>query len=277
MEFIPYDKSWLMRVGLLDLIHGSNRILEFVDSEPELNDDVIALGRAINAWRAGEPVDVGESGTLYRFLQFTAWKQGLDKRFIKHGTLKTRAINSDPSVVNWSQAKLLSLDHGTSQWASATALNGDPERLPSPPFKLALTYEAIDHYEKLAGRWEPRQDATIARHADIFEQLLAGKRPDFEAEQAEDYCFAYAFGYIDDAEGLSRWPALVGHESNRIDETRDEMAKARAGRPITSRDHRVVQAVAMWAKLHNKELEFTHPQAVAKTWPQFWDFLESVS
>jgi 5-enolpyruvylshikimate-3-phosphate synthase len=43
---------------------------------------------------------------------------------------------------------------------------------------------------------------------------------------------------------------------------------------INSRDHRVVQAIAMLSLVKNKEANFSFPDCVNKSWPQFWDFLE---
>lgn len=55
-----------------------------------------------------------------------------------------------------------------------------------------------------------------------------------------------------------------------------ELANYSAGRPILSKDHRVVQAIAMKAKTDGKGAGFKYPEAADKTWPQFWDFLKSV-
>ena len=76
-------------------------------------------------------------------------------------------------------------------------------------------------------------------------------------------------------EGEKRWPALRGHESDRIIEIQNTLKYAQEGKDITSKDHRVVQAIAMWSKINNKNLNILHSEAVNKSWPQFWDFLAS--
>lgn len=75
-QYIPYDKSWMIRMGLLDMAHGYDDINRLLDAEPEgtLGTDLQALNRATKQWRAGNEIDVGESGTLYRILQFAAWR-----------------------------------------------------------------------------------------------------------------------------------------------------------------------------------------------------------
>src|SRR6185437_2212895 len=95
--FIPLDKSWMMRMGMLDLLHGKPRINEVLAAQKKLGDDLQALQRCALAWNVDQPLDVGESGTLYRFLQFASWKLHLDKHFILRGTLEKRPITCDPS------------------------------------------------------------------------------------------------------------------------------------------------------------------------------------
>ena len=47
------------------------------------------------------------------------------------------------------------------------------------------------------------------------------------------------------------------------------------GREISSRDHRVVQAVAMRAKIKGQNIKLKYPTVVNKSWPQFWKFFEN--
>lgn len=275
--YIPWDKSWIIRMGILDLVHGRSQIASFLsDEHAHLSDDLLALDRAITSWHAGKPIDVGESGTLYRLLQFTAWKQGLEKKFVTSGTLQDRPISSDPSIAHMPQEILLSLDNHTSQWASAAALNGDPLRIARPPFKLALTYLALEHWRaqtRAGNDWLPRRDETIQKQVEAYSRALHGEALDFVPEQAEDYCFARAFDIMTSEEGKKRWPALVGHETNRITEMETQLEYMKSGSKITSHDHRVVQAIAMLGNVRGQELSFSNPGCVRKSWPQFWEFL----
>lgn len=278
-KYIPLDKSWMMRVGVLDIIHEYSDIEEFLVREKNLSGDLQALYRAATQWDTEEEIDVGESGTLYRFLQFASWKLDLNKRFIKQGTLVAREICNDQAIVTWPLEKLLMLDHGTSQWASAAVLLGNEERTGNPPYKLRLTYEAKDHWKarRAEGKiWEPRFDQTIARQAETFQALIHGEKVEFMPKQAEDYCFARAFGYTTKEEGLSRWPNLQGHESNRIEEMEKELARAEKGEDVQSHDHRVVQAIAMFGALQKRKNTFVHADAVSKSWPQFWRFINQL-
>lgn len=276
-KFIPLDKSWINRMGILDIVNGRDDIQKFLAEQSNLGDDLIALKRCAENWSTGGVIDVGESGTLYRLLKFASWKLGLKKEFRTQGTLSHRKVTDDPGIVNLSQAELLKLDNGTSQWATAKVLLGDTERLPNPPYKLARTYEAVDHWQQQRAQnlmWVPKYDETISGQAQAFEKMLQGERPNFVPAQAEDFCFAYIFGYITAEEGEQRWPALRYHESDRIVEVQEMHERTKNGEPVTSHDHRVVQAIAMWAKLNSHEVKFTHPEAVNKSWVQFWDFLK---
>jgi hypothetical protein len=277
-NLIPWDKSWLIRMGVLDLLWGrQEQTVEFLNNQEYLGDDLVALKSVCEAWELRSPMPVGESGTLYRFLRFACWKLNLKQEFILEGTLKTRPIAIDPRVILMSQIELLKLDHGTSQWASAAVLCGDQERLLDAPFKLRITYEAVEHWHKrrsIDRFWKPRKDSTIEHQADAFDRLMNGKSADFSAKQAEDFCFAYALCGLSAEEGEKRWPSLRGHESDRIVEMELAMAEARAGSVVESRDHRVVQAAAMWLVLNGRPALLRHPAAVNKSWPQFWEFLK---
>lgn len=276
--YVPLDKSWMIRMGVLDILDGNEESIKFLKQHyEELSDDLKALYRSSLQWRNGDVVDVGESGTLYRFLQFAAWKRQLKKTFVRQGTLLQRELCTDQSIVDRSLDDLLKLDNGTSQWASAAILSGNRERVENPPYKLKLTYDAVEHWfsKKASGeRWEARYDATILEQAAAYIQLRNNQTPGFVPQQSEDYCFARAFGLISQKEGELRWPSLRGHESNRIIEMETAIKCAEAGEEVDSKDHRVVQAVAMLQKVKNKPIKIKNPSVVSKSWPQFWRFLE---
>jgi hypothetical protein len=281
MQFIPLDKSWIIRMGLLDLIHGHEDIVLFLSTQDVLSDDLIALRRVCAAWNTEGEIEVGESGTLYRFLLFACWKLHLKKKFVTEGTLSQRKIGQNSSIAHLTQRQLLELPgEPTSQWASAAVLLGDTERLVDAPYKLSVTYQAVDYWRsrRIKGEaWEPRQDQTILSQANTFGRLLKGERPDFVPQQAEDYCFARAFGYVSREEGARNWPALSGHESDRLEEMEKVLADARSGREILSRDHRVLQAAIMWGKVNKTIVKVRYPNAVSKSWPEFWQFIDEAS
>lgn len=272
--YIPLDKSWMIRMGVLDLLNGYKDSIEYLKQHyDELSEDLKSLYQASVQWRSGEPLDVGESGTLYRFLRFASWKSGQKRNFVLSRSLRQRRICDDPKIINWSLEQLLTLDNGTSQWASASILMGNPERISNPPYKLQVTYDAVEHWNNARQnkkRWEPRYDETMMAQASAYIKWVREGKMDFIPQQAEDYCFARAFDIITAEEGEKRWPSLRSHESNRIAEMEKELKK----REITSRDHRVVQAIAM---LRNNKYSIKYPDCVNKSWPQFWKFLKDSS
>jgi len=295
---IPFDKSWIIRMGVLDLTKGYDTILRFLEKhDKDLSSDLKSLYDTCLAWRGGRTVDVGESGTLYRFLQFANWKLDLKKEFTFHGTLEARAkeICNRPEIIYLPLEKLLELDNHTSQWASAAVLMGSKEKLEdikNPPYKLKLTYEALEHWKEKRSRgleWDYRYDETILRQAETFLKILGNKetsKPDFEPRHSEDYCFARAFNYITRKQGEELWPSLKSHESNRLEEMEREIekfesAKGGAGlagveckiNEISSQDHRVVQAIAMLQFYYFFSTKAAYRDCVSKSWPQFWKFL----
>ncbi|MCA9355950.1 hypothetical protein H6790_00345 [Candidatus Nomurabacteria bacterium] len=276
-KFIPEDKSWLTRVGVLDIINGYTDIEKFIDQLSNANEDVLAIRNASKDWRSNSKIRVGESATLYRLLRFAAWKMDLNKTFIIKGSLKKRHITNNPEIIKLKQKDLLKLDNETTQWATASVICGDLERLPNPPLKLKETYEAVDHWNLKRGQglcWDVKYDVTIERQAHTFLMLLKNKPVDYTPLCSDDYCFARVFDFINKESGAKFWPSLIGHETNRIEEMEIAIKEAESTLHITSEDHRVIQALSMWGVLKNKNLIFKHKKAVNKSWPLFWDFLE---
>ena len=292
-DYIPLDKSWIIRMGVLDLLHNHKDIITFLDKQPNLNSDLQSLYNSINDWRTNKPIRVGESGTLYRFLQFASWKYNLNKKFIKEGTLATRDMCNDPNIITYSLEKLLKLDNETSQWGSAMALSEcdwsyitkleQKYKIKGKdiPFKLNDTRESIKHWtiKRAQGEvWQPRLDETILNQAKAYIELLQGKRPDFISKQAEDYCFAKVFKYK-----TEEFESLKGHESNRIKAMQDVLGVDYTKDKIYSDDHRVVQSMAMLIQASNPHWSteqvkciFSNPDCVSKSWPLFWNFMNSI-
>jgi hypothetical protein len=270
MNFIPLDKSHSIRCICFDILNG-------IRTDPQkfngvdLSDDII---RAVNAsieWKSNEFLDVGESATLFRFLKFISWKLNLKKKFHITGTLLDRKICDDPSIIDWSLEKLLTLDSNTSQWASVSYLCGNRNPLPKNiPFKLQLTMDVCSELDK-DKNWSVKLDSTILNQARYFTKLDTAWKP----EQSEDYCFARAFGFMSAQDGLTLWPSLVNHETNRIAEMERCLNQISSG-VIDSKDHRVVQSLVMYCVANKINYVVIHPEAVNKTWPQFWDFLKYI-
>jgi len=288
--YIPLDKSWMNRMGVLDLLNGYDDAINFLKKQKVLGDDLKSLYQASLEWRAGEKkIHVGESGTLLRFLRTASWKLGLEKEFILEGTLKNRKVCNDRSkVIGQPLEKVLELDGGTSQWVSAVGLLYDLRMETDEP-KINLTYDGKDHWNKRRAEkrcWDPRYDDTLAKQAVSYLNILNGGEREFKPEHSEDYCFAVAFGFMLRYEGEKRWPKLKNHESNRFESMQNALMVYYGQDPnymIDSNDHRVVQSMAMLIKSQNRRMNikqirarFSNPNCVSKSWPQFWKFLKDM-
>ena len=98
---------------------------------------------------------------------------------------------------------------------------------------------------------EPRVDETILNQSITFIRLLNGERPDFVAQDAEDFCFAYVFNYMTAEEGAESFPSLRHHESDRTKVPIKALEELKRTGRIISDDHRVVQAlVEFWCRRH---------------------------
>lgn len=288
-EFLPvFDKSWVIRLGLLDVMAGNTTTADSLDytarSKP-IGEDLQALARVSRQWLAGEDLDVGESGTIYRFFKFASWMEAAanpdapTRTFKKSGSLITRDITDDPSIINMPIEELLLLDGGTTQWASVAVLLRAPvpgaRQMSSEP-KYQLSLDAKSHW--LRARifntdCEFYSDSTINNQAKAFVEAIKFARFEFTPMQAEDYCIARAYGLITSAEGDRLWPKLRKHESDRIESMELAIEQATTGKTITVNDHRVVQAVAMRFGL--PRARFKYPDCVAKSWPEFWEFRQA--
>ena len=61
MKYIPLDKSWIIRMGILDLINSYPDTLNFLKKQEKLSDDLQALLQALIDWNSKKEINVGES------------------------------------------------------------------------------------------------------------------------------------------------------------------------------------------------------------------------
>ena len=266
-------------MGILDLINGYEDIIRFLDNQQDLGEDLLALKRISENWNTDNDLDVGESGTLYRFVRFALWKLGKKNNIIKRGTLIDRDICNNPEIINWPLSKLLELDKGTSQWASIAVLMGNNDKLNNIPYHLELTYKALDHWKEQRSReqvWIPIFDNRIKRQADAFIMILNTGFTDFKPENPEDYCFAIVFDLINRKQGEEKWPHMIHHETNRFEEIEKQLDKYESEEIIDSKDHRVIQALVMKSLIDGKQIHVANKSCVGKSWPRFWEFIDYV-
>lgn len=270
-DFIPYDKSYFIRCLCLDIIHRQDKFYSLLVNE-RMSSFNVDIQRAIIAFEnqhSQNVINVGESATLYRFLKFINWKYNYNKQFVSEGTLTNRTICNDSSIVNWSIDQLLTLDDGTSQWASIAYMCGNKKIPKKVPFKLQTTIDVCTDYYN--NKIHLKRDDTITYQLAHFTQ---NKISTFKPKQAEDYCFARAFNLITKEQGLKKWPQLVNHESNRIEEMEKQIDLLISKNKITSNDHRVIQALTLFTVKNNLKYKITNKKCVAKSWPAFWSFIK---
>jgi hypothetical protein len=287
---IPRDNGWPIRLGFLDVTrgYGSNDVVTYFKKQTDLSGDEKAAMAVFSAWSGKEPLDVGESGTMYKLARFYLWKMGIDREIITHGTLIKRVAEMEATqkIIHWSLKKLLTLEKGTSQWATAAILLNKRDILPEISFYLQKTYDAINHWTECrqAGKvWEGRTDPTITVQCQQYFNLLENGKIEIKPTRLGDcdlYCFFKAFGLITTAHGKRIWPQLQKHESNRIEGMESTLSQLHSEQTIYSNDHRVVQAEAMLLQFIEPRLSiecirarFSNPDCVTKKWPLFWEFM----
>lgn len=290
-NLLPISKSRAIRLLLLGLRDSDDRIIKSLLRAPqqaELPDDVGWMLGACRFWRNQDNIHVGESATVLRFLWWLSQVRKELKNFVKVRTLVGRLVTLNPEMLNWSIYDLLDkskVPEGTSQLASAANLctPWQYSRVKTNcPHHLHITYQVLDEWDTYLGTGklpEAGIDPTIRLQSESFVRVLCGREWQFEMAQQEDLPFAYTMlGDWALAEAKKRWPSLAEHESNRFEEVPRAKTEWINTHVISSKDHRVIQAVAMWALLKGwkpKKIlgQIKHPQAIAKSWPAFPQFL----
>lgn len=288
---LPPDKSVTLRLLLLGLRDKTPAVIEAINTRyawKDLPDDVQRMHLACCHWHDAHSVCVGESGTALRFLWWHANDTGVHKGLERAGTLVGRHVTLRPEMLRWPIEWLLDPVHvpeQTSQLASAAILH-HPDRYPQIKgvrHHLDTTYQVLEDWN--GGCREAAQvpnigiDPTIKHQAETFLAMLRGEPSTFEPKQVEDFPFSFLLrGTPTIAEAAVRWPNLANHESNRLRAVTEACEEWHASRTISSYDHRIIQAMSMCAMIRGyapRRLRecVQHPEAVAKSWPQFWKFL----
>ena len=282
LEYIPWCKSWTERMAILDATRGyaknSSKILQ--KYEGELSDDLKSVKNCIDVWDKPEiPLNVGEAGTWYRLLWFYFTKNNIKREIIKEGTLKGREVCNNSEIVDskkWPPERLLTLDDGTTQFATAAYLCGD-ERIVkdiiyyTPKYeKLHMTYESVPYWnEKIKNNepWEMRKDKTIERQVRAYLQYLKTGHMVFVPRHSEDYCFAKIFNTMP-PELENSFTSVKKHESDRT-KINDAIEEARIYHKTSSKDHRIITNLVLDYLAKGIDLHVEHPENISKAWPKY--------
>jgi hypothetical protein len=135
--------------------------------------------------------------------------------------------------------------------------------------KCQLAVEARRFYFENGGQWVPKYDEVIIGQLENFQHGTEIKNP-----IAEDYCYLRAFNLTTHEEGSKRWPELANHECDRL-KVMEEVCKGFDRYIEAPDDHRVVMAIALRQMSLGVPIQVSNKKCVAKSWPQFWEWLEA--
>jgi len=278
LYFTPPDKSKANRRLFLDAMNRKDDTIKVVGrmiaKREQLGKDIVAGYLSAGNWNSGEPMNVLESGSVYRYYRFAAWKLGQDRKFVKTGTLVDRKICDDPNIVNYSLKELGKVDKRTSQWQSAAAMMGNIEYLENPPYKFQVTKQVIKDWtlhqnaqEKFGRkiRWDLEKDDTILELEKSFLNMIRTGNFVMEPRDSERFCYLNILGDMTPEEGKKRWSSLEGHEENRIIESEKAKRQVIAGERPTSMDHRIQQACGLLQIYRGQKLD-VNMRVIDKTW-----------
>jgi hypothetical protein len=74
----------------------------------------------------------------------------------------------------------------------------------------------------------------------------------------------------------SHYPTVEGHETDRFKEMERVISLVDKGKPIDSKDHRVVQSIVMREIFFRGDYKVIYQDAPNKTWPGFWNAINTV-
>lgn len=175
LGLIPWDKSFTIRMGYMDFFLGKTSIFKFLEKEKDnLSGDLLSLWQLMIAWKEGKPMKT-ESATTLRFFIYPSWMAQDHRVFIKQGSLINRQITDDPrKVIYQPTSKLILLDGGTSQWASAAylyywSIKRPWAKINNPPPKLQSTYDDVEYYDRL--KWREMGEVTIGLVSDEMAKI----------------------------------------------------------------------------------------------------------
>jgi hypothetical protein len=279
MKFIPRCKSWAERMAILDATRGyaRNSAKIFKEHEHELSDDLISVKNCVDVWDTDKPLNVGEAGTWYRLVWFYHTKNNIKREIIREGTLKTREVCTNPEIVDgkkWPPERLLTLDNGTTQLATAAYLMGDERKVQDTQYytpkyeKLHMTYESVPYWEeknKNNEPWEMRKDKTIERQIRAYLQYLKTGKMEFVPRHSEDYCFAKIFNAMDSEQEKS-FTSVKTHESDRT-KIGEAIEEAEKYHKTSSKDHRIITNLVLDYLAKGIDLHIEHPEHISKAWP----------
>lgn len=274
-KHIPLCKSTYMRLATLDYIHDSSQTIDILSNYwALLGDDLKATRNAfVQLKNRDYPIRVDKSRTLYCIIQWKLWLDGIDKEISANFSVADR-IHANKEIIYLSPERLLQLESGTSQWATAQALWGSANRIVSPPQKLQMTYDLIDNYDK---ERKIIYDQTILRQLIAWYNMIQGRQHGFFPLHSEDACFAMIVLEFNYENIHEQWPQIEFHESDRILEADITRREINADHSISSRDHRIIQAGVMKQILEEKPISVKYPHEVNKSFPFFFHCIMALS
>ena len=295
--YIPLDKSYIIRMVVLDMTHNKAAdSIAFIKKHglDVCGEDIYSAYETACAWNTGGPIPVGKAGTLLRLSRFASWYHKTPKVFIMDPELENRHPCNDPSIVDWPIERLKNVPGDpTGQWVSAALLIRGPEPVRNPDPKQRLTNESREHWysRRVKGSkglmWEPRYDPTILRQAVAFLELLYTGQTEWTGTHSEDFGPAKAFERISGKQYITVeqetvWkPKLEKQESDRPLVIRQVLDAVDSHQPIVSNDHRMVYSAIMYGMLNYpgitlEELQIANPRAMNKSWPESLKFFGAV-
>lgn len=279
---LPIDSWEVMCLLLLDVVNNVKRAPEQLFKLSTKPDRVVATLTALSGWRKGNDVLVRNDMQLFQMLKFVAWRLGIEKKFVREGTLRNIVSLEDPSFADLGIMDLLEVDH-SGVFASAATICGDRISRSDMPLLMPPYLERTAHAvylwhqaEKYRQPWGIPIDLSAVRQLKAMVSLIRGEGVVFEPECPRDFFFGKIFGRVTLDDALERWPDFALSFKERIKLFDAQVAKYSNQKIIESPYGPEMRAMVMHSKTRRSRCLVDNRCVATHDWPDFWEAVDQV-
>lgn len=259
MDLLPLSKKHLKSYAVLELLNNTTFVQDFIGRNLDRsNDDIKDIYTGLQDRYKEEIRCHGYRGWLIA-QKLVYEKLRKNKRFILGERLSRRELDTTSS--QYSSAKILLMDNFLFE---RTLHHSD-----KISDQIAYTCRILWNIDKV------NLDVPDPSESEQFMFYMANTY--LNPNNPENIPLQVVFGYMTIAEAVSKFPQIKHHESDRSISIPRALAEMRCNTPISTDDHRVVKAIAMYCGKHGIPVKFEHPECVSKSNPNFWECLEQAN
>lgn len=283
MSIIPYDKYWILQMGILDMINDKDSIFIFLENNQNITEELKNFKITYLDWTFNKNiVYVGYSNYIYYVLIYIIYKKNLNIELFTDDNIKKINDNEIKKILDFSQNNLIDLgekDIYYIYFASALILLGDEERLDSPPLFIKKTYKIVDEWNKsynMDENWDLKYDPIIEHQFNYLKKYNSNNHISFIPKYSEDF-FYYSILRDNLKIKKNSYNCFNKIKQNLLllKEIKDTLYQYKTDKTILSKNDRIIQAIVIKSILEKKNIKVKYPNCVQKSWNNFWNYFSN--